>query len=829
MNGAATSWSVDPALLILVGVGLFVVIALLFAVLLMSRRRFASDARDVVRAIEELRAGDVPDALPRDPGSPLALVFDALQRLGQDVGARVRTTEENDSRARRTMEALEDVALVTTDVDGDIRNVSRGAEMLFGWDENELLGQPASMLFDEHEYKQFLPKLARRTLREQGVRSNVRLKRRDGRDFPAELLVRQISDGRQGATGFLIRVRDVEERVTLERRAEAAEARYDKLVRSLSVGVATLRGGRIQFANEPFATMCGLDFEDSAQAMLRDRLATSDLLHVEEAIKLVEADGRRRQLSCRTVDERGLPLTEMSLDLSRLEDEEDPSVFVVAHDRSEQLRVEEELRRNEARLDSVIEAASDGILLLSSAHQGSRVQLVNAAFAEQFEATVDELLGLTAPELERWLNESGPLGERLATFLGTQEGAAKKSFELTGATRVVVDVELLPLETSDSDAPSWLLVCRDQSAQRETEHELQIHAEQLQLSKVMLEQAYRRLEDANRELQGRSDQLRVVNEELQRLDEMRSNLIGNVSHELQTPLVSIRGYTEMTLRERLGPITDEQRKGLDLCLKNVDRLISMIDNLLVLARSQPEAGRLKLTHFDLRPLIAEAADLLREKIVAREIRFAVQIEGNDLRLHADRDKVLQVMINLLSNAIKFNRQNGRVRVNAKLSRAGFAEIQVEDSGVGIPEDELARVLDRHYQVADSGRSSEGSGIGLAIVKEILESHGCKIDVTSRLGEGSRFRFDLPLSPQQPASATRDSRVASSVGTLPDDEPLPPQAELSVSTDDDASIDALLDESFSEAPADDEVIDLDAAGEAEPPRRFRIIRPQEPGR
>jgi signal transduction histidine kinase len=154
--------------------------------------------------------------------------------------------------------------------------------------------------------------------------------------------------------------------------------------------------------------------------------------------------------------------------------------------------------------------------------------------------------------------------------------------------------------------------------------------------------------------------------------------------------------------------------------------------------------------------------------------------------------MLQVLINLLSNAIKFNKDNGRVRVTARMIPGGHAELHVEDSGSGIPEGARERVFERNYQVEQADRKTEGSGIGLSIVKQILDSHGCRIGVESALGEGSRFRFTMPLSPQQPGA----SRVAQEpLG----DEPAP--------------------EPFGGEPEDE------ADVPAQP--RFRIIRPERP--
>jgi len=798
----APVWWLDPTVWGIGAAGLVAIVVLLFAVLLLSRRRYSMDAREVVRAMEELRAGELPDTGSSDPGSPLALVFDAMQRLGQDVGARVRALEEADERTRRMMDVLGDVAVITTDIDGDIRSFSPGAVALFGWDEAELLGQSASLLFDEDEYKRFLPKLARRELREQGIASRVRLQRRDHRTFPADLTVRQLTGKRKNPAGFLIRIRDISDRIDLERRLDAAQRRYETVLDGLSTGIAIVRGGRMVYVNRRLAELLGVHPEALSDRPLRDRVATRDLLAVEEALTDVEVRGGTTTLDCRLADDQGIPIADVRLDATGIEQDDGRAVLVVFHDRTEQSRIAEELRRNERRLDSVIEAASDGILLLIENPTGARVHMVNGSFGRMFELSTKALLGAAEKELLDALQQAGPAGVDVMNLIRSAGHAwRKETFTRSGKQRFDLEVTLVPLIDRDRQPQGRVLVCRDLTVQRETERKLQLHAEQLQLSKVMLEQAYSHLEESNRDLQGRSDQLRAVNEELRKLDEMKSNLLGNVSHELQTPLVSIRGYTEMILRERLGPVTDEQSKGLELCLKNIDRLISMIDNLLVLANTESETTRLKLSHFDLRPLITEAAELLREKIVAREIRFSSQIEGNDLRIHADRDKIQQVLINLLSNAIKFNVQNGRVRVTARRGKPGFVEIHVEDTGCGIPEDSHEKVFERNYQVEQVGRGSEGSGIGLSIVKEILESHGCQISVESALNEGSRFRFMLPLSPQQPGVQSAESSIET-------DRIEPPV----------------------EVPAfEDFEIETGSESSDEPQPRFRIIRPESPKR
>ena len=270
-------------------------------------------------------------------------------------------------------------------------------------------------------------------------------------------------------------------------------------------------------------------------------------------------------------------------------------------------------------------------------------------------------------------------------------------------------------------------------------------AQMLRESKADLETSYHELNEVNRELASRGEDLDQLNQELRRLDDMKSDLLGNVSHELQTPLVSIRGYTEMILKERLGPISEEQRKGLQLSLKNIDRLITMIDNLLAFTRSEPPTEQLKLSRFTLRPLLDEALELLQEKIDAKGLQLSTMVPDDGLEIQADRDKVLQVLLNLLSNAVKFNKQGGLIDVSALPGRSGYATVRISDTGIGIPGDALGRIFDRHFQAQDLEGKGEGSGIGLAIVRDILRLHGCTIHVESEQGNGAEFTFTLPMT------------------------------------------------------------------------------------
>ncbi len=260
-------------------------------------------------------------------------------------------------------------------------------------------------------------------------------------------------------------------------------------------------------------------------------------------------------------------------------------------------------------------------------------------------------------------------------------------------------------------------------------------------AKTELESAYRDLAEAQKTLAQRNEQLEKLNAELKSLDEMKSNLLANVSHELHTPLVSIKGYTEMILKRRLGPLTPEQERGLSVALKNIDRLVEMIDNLLSFSRMEKGDTQLHLEDV--------------ERIKKKKIAVTTEYETDDLMVRGDRIKMGQVLINLLTNAVKFNQEGGRITIRARKGPRGFLEVEVADTGIGIPAEEQGKIFERFYQVDGSPRRKyEGTGIGLSIVRDILRLHGCAIRVGSEPGQGTVFTFTLPLARVQAGAGVR---------------------------------------------------------------------------
>lgn len=228
---------------------------------------------------------------------------------------------------------------------------------------------------------------------------------------------------------------------------------------------------------------------------------------------------------------------------------------------------------------------------------------------------------------------------------------------------------------------------------------------------------------------------------IKQLERTRQEFVANVSHELRTPLSLITGYVE-TLLDGAKDNPEVAARFLKTISRNAERLKLLIEDLLTI--SELESGRVKLN------LRAAALREVTEKVLsdfktrAAERRVRLVDEVPEFAVRVDTNRLEQVLGNLLDNAIKYGREEGMVRVGAKLAGSDQVEVVVQDDGPGIPSDSLERVFERFYRV-EKARSRElgGTGLGLSIVKHIVQSHGGKAWVQSELGKGASFFFTLP--------------------------------------------------------------------------------------
>ncbi|MDI6740612.1 MAG: HAMP domain-containing sensor histidine kinase, partial [Candidatus Edwardsbacteria bacterium] len=246
------------------------------------------------------------------------------------------------------------------------------------------------------------------------------------------------------------------------------------------------------------------------------------------------------------------------------------------------------------------------------------------------------------------------------------------------------------------------------------------------------------------------DRLSQANMELLELDKLKSEFIANVSHELRTPLTAISGYADYLFLEKLGPLTDSQRKGIEVMRRNVRRLTNQIKDLLDFTTIEAGHFTAEMQPFDLRNLLDEVTANHQAEVEKKRLKLVVDMT-EPLTVSADRERIVQVIDNLIINAIKFTNQGG-ITIMIRRREPDLAQIAVADTGIGIPRELIPRIFERFQQLdGSSTRRFGGIGLGLAIVKSILDLHHSEIRVESETNRGTTFTFVLPLAgPATPA-------------------------------------------------------------------------------
>lgn len=230
---------------------------------------------------------------------------------------------------------------------------------------------------------------------------------------------------------------------------------------------------------------------------------------------------------------------------------------------------------------------------------------------------------------------------------------------------------------------------------------------------------------------------------LAEMDQFQQRFLSNISHDFRSPLTSIKGYLEAIADGTIPP--EMQGKYIDIVLFETDRLTKLTSNILTLNELDPKTVCLESNTFDLNALVKHTIETFEGNCKKRKIHFQLTYANEKQLVHGDKLKIGQVIYNLIDNAIKFSNDNSNIYITIT-EKGEKAHISIRDVGCGIPKDKLPKIWDRFYKSDSSrGRDKKGSGLGLSIVKEILQAHNENIDVISTEGVGTEFIFTLPIA------------------------------------------------------------------------------------
>ncbi|MBE3590991.1 MAG: PAS domain-containing protein [Firmicutes bacterium] len=346
-----------------------------------------------------------------------------------------------------------------------------------------------------------------------------------------------------------------------------------------------------------------------------------------------------------------------------------------------------EISAEKQRAEAILTYMADGILAVD---RHGLVTLINPAATRILRVRAGDALGRPLGAI--WPDPK--VAEALAESLAGETAAVQTTAGGAGETQRTLQGQLAPLKAEDGGVEGVVIVVRDVTEQ-----------EQIEL--------------------------------------LRKEFVANVSHELKTPITTIKSYVETLIDGALDdPAT--ARSFLGTVVAEVDRMTRMINDLLQLSRMEHERRFWDRRPLDVAALAEDVCQKLRRRTRRKNLRLACESEGEIPPALADRDKIEQLLTNLITNAIDFTPEGGRITVRTRAD-GGDVVVSVSDTGVGIPPEDLPRVFERFYRV-DKARSREfgGTGLGLSIAKEIVEGHGGTIRIESELGSGTTVWFTLPI-------------------------------------------------------------------------------------
>ena len=423
-----------------------------------------------------------------------------------------------------------------------------------------------------------------------------------------------------------------------------------------------------------------------------------------------------------------------------------------AEERIKRKEAEEALRESEAKLRNILRSSPSAITV--SDLDGNIIECNQVTLDMHGYSAKEELLGKSA------FNLIAPKDHRRATdnLKKTVEQDCLKDLEYTFLAKdgrhFPGGLSVSVIRDSSGKPTSFVATTKDLTERKRTEEKLRQYQEHLE---ELVEERTAKLEEVLHNLEREvgvrkkaESLIREQNKRLRELDRMKSEFLSTAAHELRTPLTSILGFSEILLKKKLN----EERRNRFLKIINEESagLAGLINDLLDVSRIESGRGfRIKKAPTDVKDIILENIDLFKSQ--TDKHTFEVNLSPDLPKIELDKSKIDQVMENLISNALKFSPEGGEVNITLKKADR-LVKISVSDTGMGIPKKDLPHIFEKFYRAENASMQAiGGTGLGLGIVKYIIESHGGKISVESEVGKGSTFSFTLPIR----TSKTRGER------------------------------------------------------------------------
>jgi PAS domain S-box-containing protein len=622
----------------------------------------------------------------------------------------------------------------------------------------ELVGKPLTL---------FTPGPDRLTgLQQQAVKTGVakwqetNLRTKTGNDTATVISLLARKDDRGENSGFLAFVRDISARIQVmnelrDRKAmlRESEERYRELVENQGEGIGIVdTEERFVFANHAGEEIFGVPPGDLVGRSLNDLLEPEQMEIVKRQTEQ-RRQGRRGSYEIEIAHLHGVRRTLKVTAAPRFSaDGKWVGTFALFMDITRSKQAEAELQESEEKYRNLVERANDGIVIV----QDTIVKFANRRFARLLGYAAADIVGTAFSEYihpDEQLRVADADRKRMA---GEMVPAVCETvlWQLDGGGK---PVELNSGIITYRGKPADLKFVRDITERKQAEDEIRAHSERLERLNIALN-------EERQKLLSLTDELTKANEELKRLSEMKSDFVAAASHELRTPLTTIVEGIRLTEDGSLGPVNEEQKEFLRLAREDALRLRDLIDTLLDTAKI--ERGKMQASKA--RVNVTEIAARIRTTYgsYARDkgLTLEADLPAEPVFAYCDAGHYHRVLANLVSNAVKFTSAGGLVTIRLKEGDDNTVKTSVEDTGVGIPKAQEHRIFVKFEQVQrPANEMQSGTGLGLALCKQLVELNDGTIGFESVEGEGSTFFFSLPVYLDQPPTGDEWMRMGSQPG------------------------------------------------------------------